>query len=213
MMNISRQIFSAALGLLPVLTELLCFCVTSRQNILQLYLGSFLCYLTGFILWNLDNHTCPTLQYIRAALPTFLRPFIQVLLLYISDFFILTHSQVFLFFKYSSLFSVTKLKMICQQELPLKISHPWWMSRFFFLFTFVLTMGTSFIQFYRLAMFLFHPSICNSLLPPLPAARVVAPASWLRHLPQHPPRGASTPHTPQVNQPVQVHQCGQWISC
>ena len=118
MMNISRQIFSAALGLLPVLTELLCFCVTSRQNILQLYLGSFLCYLTGFILWNLDNHTCPTLQYIRAALPTFLRPFIQVLLLYISDLFILTHSQVFLFFKYSSLFSVTKLKMICQQELP-----------------------------------------------------------------------------------------------
>lgn len=95
MMNISRQIFSAALGLLPVLTELLCFCVTSRQNILQLYLGSFLCYLTGFILWNLDNHTCPTLQYIRAALPTFLRPFIQVLLLYISDLFVLTHSQVF----------------------------------------------------------------------------------------------------------------------
>ena len=53
----------------------------------QLYLGSFLCYLTGFILWNLDNHTCPTLQYIRAALPTFLRPFIQVLLFYISDLF------------------------------------------------------------------------------------------------------------------------------
>ena len=85
MMNISRQKFSAALGLFPVLTELLCYCVTSRQNIFQLYLGSFLCYLTGFILWNLDNHTCPTLQYIRAALPTFLRPFIQVLLVYISD--------------------------------------------------------------------------------------------------------------------------------
>lgn len=48
-------------------------------NQLQLYLGSFLCYLAGFILWNLDNHTCPTLQFIRAALPPFLRPFIQVL--------------------------------------------------------------------------------------------------------------------------------------
>jgi len=44
----------------------------------KLYFGSFLCYLAGFILWNLDNHTCPTLQYIRAALPPFLRPFIQL---------------------------------------------------------------------------------------------------------------------------------------
>ena len=68
-----------------------------------------------------------------------------------------------------------------------------------------LTLAFYLIQFYRFATFL---SIYNSILPPLsnlrwPAARVVAPPSWLRHLPQHSPRGPSTPHTPQVNQAVQ----------
>ena len=179
--------FTAVLGLLPVLLD----------RVHPVELGqSHLPHLAV-------HQGCPT------NLPETFHP--GSFALYFRPFY--SHPFTDFFFKYSSLFSVTKLKMICQQELPLKINHPWWMSRFFFLFTFVLTMGTSFIQFYRLAMFLFHPSIYNFLLPPLPAARVVAPASWLRHLPQHPPRGASTPHTPQVNQPVQVHQCGQWISC
>ena len=50
----------------------------------------------------------------------------------------------------------------------------------------------------------FHPSIIL-YFHPSQAARVVAPPSWLRHLPQHPPRGSSTPHTPQVNQAVHHH--------
>ena len=107
MMNRSRQKSLAISCTWAPSCAVLSYCVASRQNTLQLYLGSFLCYLTGFILWNLDNHTCPTLQYIRAALPTFLRPFIQVLLLHISDLFNLTHSQGVVF-KYSSLLSVTK---------------------------------------------------------------------------------------------------------
>ena len=62
----------------------------------------------------------------------------------------------FFFFKYSSLFSVTKLKMICQQELPLKINHPWWMSRFFFSLHFRTDNGDQ-----------FHPvlSTCNVTFP------------------------------------------------
>ena len=142
MMNLSRQKSSAISCTWAPSCAVLSYCVASRQNTLQLYLGSFLCYLTGFILWNLDNHTCPTLQYIRAALPTFLRPFIQVLLLHISDLFILTHSQGVVF-KYSSLLSVTKWKMICQKELPFENELFVMDERIFFLFTFVLTMGIS----------------------------------------------------------------------
>lgn len=44
----------------------------------KLYLASFLFYLTGFILWNLDNHICPTLQAVRARLPPFLTPLVQL---------------------------------------------------------------------------------------------------------------------------------------
>ena len=72
----SSSFLSTNISALVVLHQVL-----SLTQTFQLYLGSFLCYLAGFILWNLDNHTCPTLQYIRAALPPFLRPFIQVLFL------------------------------------------------------------------------------------------------------------------------------------
>jgi hypothetical protein len=44
----------------------------------KLYLASCSCYLAGFVLWNLDNHICPSLQAVRASLPPFLRPFVQV---------------------------------------------------------------------------------------------------------------------------------------
>jgi len=44
----------------------------------KLYFASVGCYLAGFILWNLDNHTCPQLQAIRAVLPPFLQPLVQL---------------------------------------------------------------------------------------------------------------------------------------
>jgi len=46
-------------------------------QVLSLYTASVLFYLAGFILWNLDNHQCPTLVSMRAHLPPLLQPLLQ----------------------------------------------------------------------------------------------------------------------------------------
>lgn len=47
-------------------------------QVVSLYVASVLFYLAGFILWNLDNHQCPTLVYFRSYLPHSLRPLLQL---------------------------------------------------------------------------------------------------------------------------------------
>merc|ERR1719245_982649 len=52
--------------------------VQYSYQVASLYVASVLFYLAGFILWNLDNHQCPTLVYLRSYLPPPVRPLLQL---------------------------------------------------------------------------------------------------------------------------------------
>jgi len=43
-----------------------------------LYGTGFLLYLIGFILWNMDNHLCPGISWVRNSLPPLLQPLTQL---------------------------------------------------------------------------------------------------------------------------------------
>ena len=45
---------------------------------MKLLIGGCLMYLTGFILWNIDNHFCPQIEGLRASLPGPARPLTQL---------------------------------------------------------------------------------------------------------------------------------------
>ena len=48
------------------------------HQVFRLYSASVLFYAAGFILWNLDNHQCPGISYIRSSLPRPLQPTTQL---------------------------------------------------------------------------------------------------------------------------------------
>ena len=48
------------------------------HQVFRLYSASVLFYAAGFILWNLDNHHCPGISYIRSSLPAPLQPATQL---------------------------------------------------------------------------------------------------------------------------------------
>ena len=48
------------------------------QTVMRLYSASVGLYAAGFLLWNLDNHQCEGISYVRSSLPTFLTPVTQL---------------------------------------------------------------------------------------------------------------------------------------
>jgi len=48
------------------------------HQVFRLYAASVLFYAAGFILWNIDNHHCQSISYIRSSLPLILQPATQL---------------------------------------------------------------------------------------------------------------------------------------
>jgi len=45
---------------------------------LKLFVAGLILYGVGFLLWNIENQFCRTVQSVRAAVPSFLKPFTQL---------------------------------------------------------------------------------------------------------------------------------------
>jgi len=54
------------------------FTLQCNKQVFKLYMTGLVLYLTGFILWNIENHHCSTLTRWRCSLPHILQPVLQL---------------------------------------------------------------------------------------------------------------------------------------